>query len=55
MGKKIIALLKGQQQTLDKEHIAQLEALRGAIWIHSASVGEFEQARPIIEQLKINN
>ncbi len=55
MGKKIIALLKGQQQTLDKEHIAQLEALRGSIWIHSASVGEFEQARPIIEQLKIKN
>ena len=52
MGKKIIALLKGQQQTLDKEHIAQLEALRGAIWIHSASVGEFEQARPIIERLR---
>ena len=55
MGKKIIALLKGQRQTLDKEHIAQLQALRGAIWIHSASVGEFEQARPIIEQLKIKN
>ena len=51
MGKKIIALLKGQRQTLDKEHIAQLQALRGAIWIHSASVGEFEQARPIIERL----
>ena len=51
MGKKIIALLKGQRQALDKEHIAQLEALRGAIWIHSASVGEFEQARPIIERL----
>ena len=55
MGKKIISLLKGQRQTLDKEHIAQLEALRGAIWIHSASVGEFEQARPIIEELKIKN
>ena len=55
MGKKIISLFKGQRETLDKEHIAQLEALRGAIWIHSASVGEFEQARPIIEQLKIKN
>ncbi len=55
MGKKIIALLKGQREALDKEHIAQLQALRGAIWIHSASVGEFEQARPIIEQLKIKN
>lgn len=53
MGKKIIALLKGQREALDKEHIAQLEALRGAIWIHSASVGEFEQARPIIERLKV--
>ena len=51
MGKKIIALLKGQREALDKEHIAQLQALRGAIWIHSASVGEFEQARPIIERL----
>ena len=52
MGKKIIALLKGQREALDKEHIAQLQALRGAIWIHSASVGEFEQARPIIERLR---
>ena len=25
--------------------------MRGSIWIHSASVGEFEQARPIIERL----
>ena len=55
MGKKIISLIRGQRQTLDKEHIAQLESLRGAIWIHSASVGEFEQARPIIEQLRIKN
>ena len=55
MGKKIIALLKGQREALDKEHIAQLQALRGAIWIHSASVGEFEQARPIIERLKVKS
>ena len=52
MGKKIIALLKGQREALDKEHIAQLQALRGAIWIHSASVGEFEQASPSIELLR---
>ena len=55
MGKKIIALLKGQREALDKEHIARLQALRGAIWIHSASVGEFEQARPIIERLRMND
>ncbi len=26
--------------------------IRGCIWFHAASVGEFEQARPIIERLK---
>ena len=29
--------------------------VHGAVWIHAASVGEFEQARPIIEKLRIKN
>ena len=45
----------GQRTTLDKEHKAALENNRGAVWIHAASVGEFEQARPLIEQLRIHN
>ena len=28
------------------------ETLRGCVWVHAASVGEFEQARPIIERLR---
>ena len=55
MSSKFSTLLKGQRQTLDKEHLAQLEQNHGAVWIHAASVGEFEQARPIIEKLKIKN
>ena len=49
---KLKTLLRGQRTTLDKEHKAVLEANRGAVWIHAASVGEFEQARPLIERLR---
>lgn len=37
-----------------KEIFSKIEALKNeqTIWIHSASLGEFEQARPIIEKLK---
>lgn len=46
------ALFRGQRSTLDAEHQALLTANRGAVWIHAASVGEFEQARPLIERLR---
>ena len=46
------ALFRGQRSTLDAEHQALLSASRGAVWIHAASVGEFEQARPLIERLR---
>lgn len=52
MSDKFRAYWKGQRTTLDKKHIALLEQNSGAIWIHAASVGEFEQARPLIERLK---
>lgn len=44
-------LVKGQAATLRRAE-REWSALRGAIWIHAASVGEFEQARPIIEKLR---
>ena len=29
-----------------------VEEMKGCVWVHAASVGEFEQARPIIERLR---
>lgn len=55
MSSKFSTLFRGQRNTLRAEQKAQLEACRGAVWIHAASVGEFEQARPLIEQLKIHH
>lgn len=47
-------LVAGQRQT--REAFGHdLPALSGAVWVHAASVGEFEQARPIIERLKEEN
>ena len=55
MSSKFSTLFRGQRNTLRAEQKAQLEACRGAVWIHAASVGEFEQARTLIEQLKIHH
>lgn len=46
---KVHRMLHGQSQTLDK-----LRSHRGGfdLWVHAASLGEFEQARPLIEKLK---
>lgn len=34
------------------ESRSRIDALKGCVWVHAASVGEFEQARPIIERLR---
>lgn len=48
---KARALVRGQKQTISllKSEITQLQS---PIWFHAASVGEFEQARPLIERLR---
>ncbi|MBO4870997.1 MAG: 3-deoxy-D-manno-octulosonic acid transferase [Muribaculaceae bacterium] len=47
-------MVKGQAQTF--EHLRQrLDPAGGYIWIHSSSLGEFEQARPLIEMIKTRN
>lgn len=51
-GHKTRALFRGQRETLDAEHKALLSSNSGAVWIHAASVGEFEQVRPLIERLR---
>lgn len=47
--KKIKLFVKGRKETLSK--IQQLKG-ENTIWFHVASLGEFEQARPIIEEVK---
>ncbi len=47
--KKLKLFVEGRKETFSK-----IEKLKGenVIWFHAASLGEFEQARPIIEDLK---
>ena len=47
--KKVKLFVEGRKLTFDK-----LKPLQGTdvIWFHVASLGEFEQARPIIEEVK---
>ena len=51
--KKAQQLVRGQKETISNLK-SQLSNLQFPIWFHAASVGEFEQARPLIERLKAN-
>ncbi len=48
---KASGMIKGRKETFGKirEHISKSDRV---IWFHCASLGEFEQARPVIEKLK---
>ena len=50
--KKIKLFVDGRKETFSK-----ISELKGSetIWFHAASLGEFEQARPIIEEIKKRN
>lgn len=50
--KKARMLVEGQKETLRQMTINQLQLPHHPIWFHAASVGEFEQARPLIERLR---
>ena len=51
--KKARKLVQGQSRSLAdvREWMATLDG-RKVVWVHVASVGEFEQARPILERLR---
>jgi 3-deoxy-D-manno-octulosonic-acid transferase len=49
--KKLKLFVNGRKQTFSKIDTLKNEEV---IWFHAASLGEFEQARPIIEELKKN-
>jgi len=48
--KKIALFVNGRKESFSKLEVFQ--KTDDVIWIHAASLGEFEQARPIIEELK---
>ncbi|MBR1878764.1 MAG: 3-deoxy-D-manno-octulosonic acid transferase [Paludibacteraceae bacterium] len=50
--KKARLLVRGQAETLKVLTAKRPDSTSGLIWLHAASVGEFEQARPLIERLR---
>ncbi len=54
--KKIREGIKGRKRLYEELiiNLAGLDRSKNLIWIHSSSLGEFEQAKPIIEQIKRN-
>lgn len=48
--KKIRLFVQGRKEVFAK--LSNISPSEKTVWIHSASLGEFEQARPIIEKLK---
>ncbi len=51
--RKAKLLVRGEKEALHKiETYKKEHHLDAPVWIHAASVGEFEQARPIIERLR---
>ena len=48
--KKVKLFVKGRQETFQRLSLVKEEDK--VIWFHAASLGEFEQARPIIEEVK---
>ncbi|WP_299835024.1 glycosyltransferase N-terminal domain-containing protein [uncultured Tenacibaculum sp.] len=50
--KKLEFFVSGRKETFKK--LTAISSSDRVFWIHAASLGEFEQARPIIEKLKIN-
>jgi len=50
--KKAKLWVKGRQQLFEKIESALKNEKQPLIWVHSSSLGEFEQGRPVIEKLK---
>lgn len=50
---KIKLFVKGRKETWKR--IREIENFENPIWFHCASLGEFEQARPLIEKIKKDN
>ena len=52
-GGKIARMKRGRRETMRRcRQGGDLTGLKGCVWIHAASLGEFEQGRPRIERLR---
>lgn len=49
--KKVRLMIKGQHETFDKLR-REIDADGYYVWVHAASLGEFEQGRPLIERIR---
>ena len=49
--KKVKTMLKGQQDCYEVLR-SKIEPERRYIWFHAASLGEFEQGRPLMERIR---
>lgn len=49
--KKVALMVKGEKESFD---ILEKQIIRGEkyLWFHAASLGEFEQGRPLIEEIR---
>ena len=49
--KKVSLMVKGEKESFD---ILEKQIIRGEkyLWFHAASLGEFEQGRPLIEEIR---
>ena len=48
---KAAKMIRGQRETMDRLRAALVEGKK-YIWVHTASLGEFEQGRPVIERIR---
>ena len=49
--KKVRLMIKGQHETFDKLR-REIDPKQQYVWVHAASLGEFEQGRPLMERLR---
>lgn len=52
-GGKVARMVHGRRDTMHRcRPGGDLTELKGCVWVHAASLGEFEQGRPLIERLR---
>ena len=53
--RKARLFLRGRKGVFQSLEEAKINDIKDVVWVHCASLGEFEQARPLIDRLKRDN